>query len=133
MLTKFLAFGILGIFGSLIYTAARSSIEKKRFEPTGEASLILFPAWGLISIVYPIIAIRIGSLAWYYRGLIFVIAFYVFQYGIGYLLNRFDLCPWRYKGGGSFNGFIRINDAPIWFISGLLVEWLYPMVKMMGH
>lgn len=129
MLAKVIIFGMLGICLQLIITAAMKTISTRRLDLTGEASIILLPAYGLIGIAYPIIALHFGNLPWYLRGAIYMLAFYVFQYMIGLLLRKINICPWNYTGKFSLHGLVRLADAPIWFACGLLIELVYPYVK----
>jgi len=129
MLMRFVVFGVAGIVASLIFTAAKGAVMERRFDFTGQASLVLFPAYGLIAIIYPLISMRIGGMPWYARGAIYMLAFYAAQYLVGLGLSRIDVCPWKYAGKWSLSGLVRAEDAPLWFASGLLVEWFYPLVK----
>lgn len=126
---RFIIFGVIGIFGSVIATCLRDIVVSRRIVFTGEASILLFPIWGLIAFIYPLIGIHLGKMPWYGRGIIYMVAFYVFQLFIGLGLSKINLCPWKYSGGSSFFGLIRLADAPIWFLAGLAVEWIYPFVK----
>ena len=132
MILRFVLFGILGIVAMVVATAVKSSVTKRSLELTGEASLVHFPLFGIIALMYPIIAIRIGFLPWYGRGVVYMLAFYIVQFVVGLLLTKLGLCPWRYAKG-SLQSLIRIADAPVWYASGLLVEWIYPYVKMTAN
>jgi hypothetical protein len=129
MIAKFLIFGLMGICIQLFFSAMFRSLEKRKVELTGEASIILLPAYGLIGFIYPIIAIHIGGLVWYARGIIYTFVFLLFQYLFGTLLNKVHLCPWKYSSKYSFGGVVRLLDVPMWFVIGLAVEWIYPYVK----
>ena len=133
MLVKFITFGMLGICGTLLVRAFMKSITNRRLELTGELSLILFPLFGLIAIFYPITAIHIGGLPWYLRGVIYTLAFFVAQYITGLGLRRLGLCPWQYPPKWSLNGLVNLWDAPIWFLAGLAIEWVYPQVKIASN
>lgn len=129
MLAKIILFGMFGICVQLILTALGKSILNRKVELTGEASVVLLPVYGLIGIIYPIISLHTGDIPWYLRGLIYTLAFYVFQYFTGLLLTKIRICPWKYTDRWSFHGLIRIADAPIWFVCGMVIEWIYPYVK----
>jgi hypothetical protein len=129
MLIGFILFGFLGIAYAILVSAFKRSIASKKLELTGEVSLILFPIFGLIIILYPLVAVRISSLPWYGRGVVYMIAFFIVQYLVGLALTKLNRCPWSCSGKGSLGGLINISDAPIWFISGLAVEYVYPWVK----
>ena len=132
MIIRFVLFGMLGIVAMVVATAVKSSIVQRRLNLNGEASLILFPLFGIIALMYPIIAIRIGFLPWYGRGVVYMLAFYIVQFVVGLLLTKLGICPWRYSKG-SLQGLVRIADAPVWYASGLMVEWIYPYVKMTAN
>lgn len=129
MLIRYLMFGVLGVFGAVVANCVVRIISTRKISFSGEASLLLFPFWGLIAFLYPLVGIRLGSVPWYGRGLICMAVFYLFQLLIGLGLSRFNLCPWKYSGGTSLLGLVRLADAPIFFLAGLAVEWIYPFVK----
>ncbi len=129
MLTRFVLFGIIGIFAALIVDAAKKSYSARRLELSAETSFILFPFFGLIALIFPLIAIRVSNMAWYGRGLAYMAAFFAAQYLAGLILNKLNRCPWNYSGRGSLGGLIRVSDAPLWFAAGLGIEQIYPWVK----
>ncbi len=129
MFIRFLLFGMLGIFATLLFTAVAESVAKRKWDFTGHASLILFPLYGLIAILYPLIALRLGGVPWYVRGIIYMLAFFLVQLVVGWALTRWRICPWSYAKGWSLAGLVRLTDAPIWFVAGLIVEWIYPFVQ----
>ncbi|HPW45991.1 MAG TPA: hypothetical protein PKU96_06445 [bacterium] len=129
MIAKFVIFGMLGICTNLFITALFSTIAKRKLELTGEASVVMFPVYGLVAFIYPVVAIHLSHLDWYLRGAAYMLIFYVFQYVIGLGLTKLRLCPWNYSGSFSLHGLIRLADAPIWFGCGLALEWIYPIAK----
>lgn len=47
------------------------------------------------------------------------------EYISGSLLRYFHMCPWDYTGAkASIQGLIRLDYAPAWFLTGLLMERL---------
>lgn len=129
MLTGFLIFGLLGIAAAIMVSAAKRSVSSRKLELTGEVSLILFPVFGFIIVLYPLVAVRISFLPWYGRGAVYMVAFFVIQYAVGLLLTKMGRCPWSYSGKGSLGGLVHVSDAPLWFASGLAIERIYPLVK----
>lgn len=129
MITGFFIFGLLGIAFAIVVSAAKKSIGAKRLELTGETSLALFPLFGFIIVLYPLIALRISHLPWYGRGAIYMAAIFLVQYLAGLALTKMNRCPWSYSGKGSLGGLVHISDAPLWFASGLAIEHVYPWVK----
>ncbi len=133
MLIQFFIFGILGVMVQLISSAIKSSIKKRAVIWTGEASLILFPLFGLVAIIYPLIGIHLGSLPWYGRGTVYVIVFYLIEFIAGWLLDKISLRPWKTSGKWSVAGYISLADAPLWFIAGLIIEWSYPSIRFISE
>ena len=129
MLTGFLIFGLLGIASAIMVSATKRSISARKLELSGEVSLVLFPVFGFIIILYPLVAVRVSSLPWYGRGAVYMATFFVVQYVVGLLLTKMGRCPWSYSGKGSLGGLIHVSDAPLWFASGLVIERIYPLVK----
>lgn len=129
MLAKFILFGMFGICFQLFITALKKSVLNRSLELTGEASLILFPVYGLIAFIYPVIAIRVGGFPWYVRGIIYMLIIYITQYLVGLGLTQIKLCPWKYTSRWSLHGLVQLSDAPLWFATGLIIDWLYPYVK----
>ena len=129
MLVRFLIFGLLGLIAAVVVSATKRSISSKRLELTGEASLVLFPIFGLIAVVFPFVAVRANPLPWYVRGLAYMTAFFIVQYIAGFILTKMNRCPWSYSGKGSLGGLVHVSDAPLFFGAGLAVEWLYPWIK----
>lgn len=129
MLTKFILFGVAGTFASLLVTSIKRSISSRHLELTGEASLAMFPFFGLAGFLFPPLALHLGDIPWYGRGAIYMLVFYCIQLLAGFLLGKIGLRPWDYSSKWSAFGLIRLEDAPLWFVCGLAIEWLYPYIK----
>ena len=126
---RFVIFGVLGMAGQVAATAVMGMVASRRIDCTGHASLILFPFWGLIAFLYPLVAVQVGGIPWYARGGIYLGLFYVLQLLVGMLLTKLRLCPWSYGGKAQLAGLIRLADAPAFFVAGLAIEWIYPYAK----
>jgi len=130
MLIKFFAFAMMGMCIQLVIVAVLKSVSSAKLVTSGEASVIMLPIYGMIGIIYPAIAVHLGYMNWYWRGIVYVISFYTFQYVFGIVLTKLKICPWRYSGSWTFNGVVRIHDAPLWFACGFIIEYVYPYVKL---
>lgn len=130
MLMRFILCGLLGLVGQVVGTALADSVAQRRIALTGRASLALFPLFGCIAFLYPAVAIRLGGIPWYARGLIYCFLFYLVQFVVGIALSRFGWCPWEYAKGRTLGGVVRLADAPLFFGAGLAIEWLWPFVKI---
>lgn len=132
MLITFIAFGIIGMVVEVAFGAIKS-LKERSYALRGSTSLWTFPIYGLIAIIYPMIAIRIGSLPWYGRGIVYMVAIYIVEFVAGWLLTKLTVCPWKYPDKWSIQGLIYLPYAPLWFGFGLGVEWLWPKVKAISY
>lgn len=45
------------------------------------------------------------------------------EYLTGSILKKKDICPWDYSDAKlNYNGLIRFDYAPLWFLTGLFYE-----------
>ena len=57
------------------------------------------------------------------RGLIYMLCIFSAEFTAGSLLSKKELCPWNYERSRfHVKGLIRLDYAPLWFITGLLFE-----------
>lgn len=129
MMTTFIAFGILGMITEVAFGAIKALLVERSYELKGSTSLWKFPAYGLITFIYPLIAVRIGSLPWYGRGAAFMVAFFIMEFLVGWALTKLTVCPWHYPEKWSIKGLVYLPYAPLWFGVGLGIEWVWPKVK----
>ncbi len=133
MLISFIAFGILGMIVEVAFGALKSLLKNRAYELKGSTSIWMFPIYGLIAIVFPFIAVRIGELPWYVRGLLYTIAIFIVEYVSGWILTRLKVCPWRYPDKWSIGGLIYLPYAPLWFAFGMGIEWIWPKIKAISY
>lgn len=47
------------------------------------------------------------------------------EFGTGMLLKHYGMCPWDYSSSPfNYKGVIRLDYAPVWFLTGLIYEKL---------
>ena len=133
ILIKFVLFGIVGIFTELVFSALKNAFVRRDWSLSGETSLWMVPVYGLIAFIYPFVHFKVSTFGIVFRGLAYMIVFFVIQLIVGWALSRFKMCPWSYKGKLSVaNGLINLAYAPLWFIVGLLIEFIYPFVSQIA-
>lgn len=126
---KMLFFGIIGILVELVYKAFKNMLINKDWSLTGEVSLLMIPIYGLIIFIFPYVKYKLSSFGLLIRGLGYVVVFFVIQYLVGWILNKFKMCPWSYSGKLAFgDGIISLTMLPAFFIAGILVEHFYPII-----
>lgn len=129
MTITFIIFGVVGMTAEVVFGAIKALFRDRSYELKGSTSLWMFFIYGLIAFIYPVIAVRIGDLPWWGRGLIYMIAIYIVEYISGWILRKLTVCPWNYPQKWSISGLVYLPYAPLWFGFGLGVEWLWPRIK----
>jgi len=128
MFTQFMVFGAVGMVAEVVFSSIKRLLSERTYELKGETSVWMFPIYGLIAFIFPLVSFRIGSLPWFVRGLIYMLLFYIVEYVSGLVLRKLKVCPWNYPAEYSLNGLIYFPYAPVWFFAGLGVEKIYPAV-----
>lgn len=90
----------------------------------GHSSLWMFPIYGCAAIISP--------LSKFYRkyhivvrGVIYMLHIFAGEYIFGSILKKCEMCPWDYSDSKyHVNGLIRLDYAPVWFLTGLFYEKL---------
>lgn len=129
----FIIFGVLGIFGEVIFTAVEKLIKTRKWRLNGESYIWMFPIYGLLAFLFDPISQAIGNMSWIVRGLVYMVAIYLVEYITGALLTKLTGAHiWKYTGKYNLHGQIQLMHAPVWFIIGLLVERYYNDVEQLA-
>ncbi len=98
----------------------------------GRTSLLMFPIYGLGALLAPISTMVdrwIGEIQlrptdrFVRHGMLDMVLIFTAEYLSGMWLRARGMCPWDYSGRmASVNGLIRLDFAPLWFMTGLLFE-----------
>ena len=120
---NFIHCGLLGWFLEIIFTAFHA-FRRRDLKLSGATSLWMFPIYGMAAFLSPVCRlVRNRSLA--VRGLIYTALIFTGEFATGIWLNRRELCPWNYEHSRwNLASVIRLDYAPVWFITGLLFERL---------
>lgn len=120
---NFLLCGSAGWCMEILWTGLHSLLSGQK-TLTGKTSLLMFPIYGCAAIIAPLSS-RLSSFPLFYRGLLYMLGFYLVEFTTGTLLKQFDMCPWDYRHAPlQYHGVIRLDYAPLWFIAGLIFEKL---------
>lgn len=88
----------------------------------GQSSLWMFPIYGMGAFIGPI-SRRMCHYPFYIRGLLYTEAIFLIEYLTLSILTYFSVCPCNYSQAAlNYKGLIRLDYAPLWFITGLLFE-----------
>lgn len=89
---------------------------------TGVSSLHMFPIYGLAFLISPLSSI-LKKCRTVTRGLIYMLGIFTIEYTSGMYLKKRGRCPWDYSDSPcQINGVIRLDYAPLWFLTGLFYE-----------
>lgn len=126
--------GIAGWCLEVVFTSAES-IAIHDWRLMGKTSLLMFPIYGMGALLAPIgrgvdqwLQVRPGeALALrdkiFRHGILYMVLIFVAEYLSGTWLRTMGVCPWDYTGRHSnIDGLIRLDFAPLWFMTGLLFE-----------
>ena len=121
MKRNFLLCGLLGWSLEIFWTGLHSLFKRDR-QLMGHSSLWMFPIYGSAAFLAPLMRILQKNCIWK-RGLIYMLCIYLGEYISGRLLKNKDMCPWDYSDCPlQYQGVIRFDFAPLWFLTGLLFE-----------
>lgn len=121
MREKFLLCGVFGWCLELFWTALHS-LQKGRRDLMGQSSLWMFPIYGCASIIAPLSRLYKNCHVMI-RGTIYMLHIFVGEYLFGSILKKHHMCPWDYsKSKFHIHGLIRLDYAPVWFLTGLFYE-----------
>lgn len=132
--------GIAGWCLEVIFTSV-DSVMAGDFRLMGQTSLLMFPIYGMGAFLLPIgsfIDRWLTGLPGFEKagedvispagrmvrhGLIYMVLIFTAEYITGLWLTGLGICPWDYsRWPDQVNGVIRLNFAPLWFLTGLLFE-----------
>lgn len=118
---NFIICGLTGWCMEVAFTSA-SALGKKDKKLMGQTSAWMFPIYGSAALIGEI-APKISHWPTAARGLLYGGAIMTGEYISGSILNKFDVCPWSYKGCKyTVNDIVRLDYLPFWMIAGLLFE-----------
>lgn len=124
MVYRFILYGLLG-WGMEIFWTGINSIRRGDKTLRGTSSLWMFPIYGMGVFLEPIINL-LTLLPWTLRGVTYMLCIFLAEYVSGSVLKKYSACPWDYSYCMyNVQGVIRLDYAPLWFIVGMVYEWVY--------
>lgn len=121
LVINFIHCGILGWCLEILFTALQS-FRRREKTGAGNTSVFMFFIYGMAAFLKPVYTL-IKKMPLFFRGLVYMICIFSAEYTAGALLSKKDLCPWNYERSRyHVKKLIRLDYAPLWFLSGLLFE-----------
>lgn len=118
---NFIRCGLLGWCIEVFWTGLHGFKNKDK-KLMGNTSLLMFPIYGLACSIKYVYAF-IKHNCFIIRGFIYTAGIFFVEFSTGYFLKQKDKCPWDYSACKyNFRGLIRLDYAPLWFITGLFFE-----------
>lgn len=118
---NFFICGLTGWCMEILFTSA-GSLLKKDGRLIGQTSVWMFPIYGMAVCIRPVYRF-IKWMPTFFRGLIYSIGIFSFEYVSGSFLKKHKVCPWDYSDAkANIDGVIRLDYAPFWMAAGLLFE-----------
>ena len=123
MKSDFVKCGILGWCIEIIWTAFHG-IKSKNNKFIGYTSIIMFPIYGLASVIKPIsLKLKKMKMPTIIRGIVYSIGIFMVELITRSILKKTNNCTWEYSDKKyNINGVIRIDYAPLWCIVGVIFE-----------
>ncbi len=131
---NFLKCGMTGWCLEVLFTSTESIVARD-WRLMGRTSLLMFPIYGMGALLAPIGGAVDRWLSWrpglplsfrdrtVRHGMLYMVLIFTMEYISGAWLKARGMCPWDYTGrNSSINGLIRLDFAPLWFLTGLLFE-----------
>ncbi|MCI8371660.1 MAG: hypothetical protein HFI75_04555 [Lachnospiraceae bacterium] len=121
MKNKFMQCGILGWCLEILWTGFLS-FRRRDLHLKSSTSIWMFPIYGMASLMLPLCG-RLKKFPAIIRGSIYTLGIFTIEFLSGSWLKKRNLCPWDYsKAKYNLKGVIRLDYAPLWFITGLALE-----------
>ena len=120
---NFLRCGLAGWCLEIIFTALHS-LKRREMTLCGTTSLWMFPIYGMGAIIAPLYRLLHRQSA-FLRGMLYTLLIFLVEFSSGCFLTRRNACPWNYRRSSwNIREVIRLDYAPYWFLTGLLLERL---------
>lgn len=121
---NFIRCGFIGWCLECFWTGFGSLLHDRDKKLTCHTSILMFPIYGMAAFIAPFSRICKNKNA-FFRGSLYMTLIYSAEYLSGFFLKKKDACPWDYsKSKYNIKGLIRLDYAPVWFMVGLLYEYL---------
>lgn len=129
--SKLMFYGLNGFFLEIVFNAAWYFFDPKYshmgggWKLHGSTSLWSFPMYGIsIYILERISKVVKPHLVLPLRALVYVMWTYLWEYSCGYILRKFNACPWDYHDYTTYHlhGLITFDYAPLWFVAVVFCE-----------
>lgn len=118
---NFIKCGLTGWLLEVLWTGFLS-FRRRDMHLTGTTSIWMFPIYGAAGLFAPLCN-KIKHIPAVMRGCIYTVFIFIVEFASGTFLRKQNWCPWDYsKARYNIKGVIRLDYAPLWFATGLIME-----------
>lgn len=122
--TDFILCGLSGWCMECFWTGLHSILKHTDRTLTCKTSIWMFPIYGMAACIAPI-SNNLKNNCALVRGGVYALCIFTAELITGKLLKKYRACPWDYsKAKLNYQGVIRLDYAPVWFLVGLFYEKL---------
>lgn len=127
MKNKFILCGLMGWCLEIFWTGLKS-FQRRQMKLEGRSSIWMFPIYGMAAFLSPV-SHWIRNKGTLFRGSVYTCAIFLTEFITGSLLKKRNMCPWDYSQARfNIGGVIRLDYAPVWFLTGLLYEKMFKRI-----
>lgn len=147
MLLRFLLYGLWGWCSEILWTAATEAVcgtrpddgdvtkkvtipRAQRLRLAGHTCLWMLPIYGSAALLFEPVHETVRALHFAARGAFYMVGIFAVEALAGLALRwTTGRCPWDYSyARTSVGGVIRLDNAPVWFAFGLLLERVHDVL-----
>ena len=131
---RFVLFGLFGLLLEVFFTAIAGLI-KRDITLQGHSSLWMMLDYGLIGLLYPPVQglLLKMHMVRFLRAAMYMCLIFLVEYLSGRLFASFGLRLWDYSNYSyNLDGYITLWYAPLWYLLGYSLEWLFPKFDRMA-
>jgi uncharacterized membrane protein len=128
----FVAFGCVGITTEIFFTAIMSIFEainageSINWRLMGFSYIWMFPIYGLVAFLAPILLKAIAKYPLLLRLFISALVIFTVEFITGFILDKVTgRCPWEYQHGYHVMGYIQLEYLPAWMGFSFMIEKIY--------
>lgn len=134
----FIAFACVGMTTEIFFTALSNLFPMFQtgiitWKLQGKSYIWMFPIYGMGGIIFPMVVHRFAKIFILLRVSLYALGIMVVEFLTGAFLEFFTgQCPWEYKIGLHFMGYIRLDYFPAWAFFGFCLEKLFLFLEKLS-
>ena len=123
-LERFYIYAIHGLFTEVMFTSMWEFVVNINWKFPGNTSVWSIFIYGISCLVIEQMHFKLKDrVPLLLRGVIYTLWAYGWEFCTGYLLRKFNACPWDYTAfDADFMGLVTLEYAPCWFFGTILLE-----------